>query len=592
MDSKTTSTSSSYQNQIKNQLQILNRITAPEDTWGKSPVDKELLFSANDNKSETTAKFHRQLVLAGVEGPVMESILAMHQSPGNLLFQLLVSAPPGSYLVSKLTAELVDTYFKNTGDERLKAKHRAWRGFKPNVAEETPANASEEGDDLVLPSYESESAAEEIPAVTLKLSDTTGAWYDALTAREIPCTPFNILKDCTGCDAAQYKETLRALAQNSPLLNTLPQGTGGRTVGLSAVQIQTSLNGEKTEFRLHSTSFTTLIEALRYLDEFCVKVLKYYLDKSKVDALTACFNHTSRLLQANPISPRLTTKESEHPYVSAITGHTKEHLIALFDSQSGAPNHNLGDASDTASTMTKIWTFSTNNYVGPVKSAQDLAALIDSLPAGEDIDVKAQLEIFTRSFDNKHPFNAIVVDSKLRVAEKVEEEGGSLPTLPTFAKSVESLAIARHLVLEKPPPKSKKSKKSNSSPPETANSTQTGGRGSGRKGGKGTGDGGGGGTGKGEKGGPRRAVNCYYCKSPVARTPSPGECGGPSSCKWRHHFESLQALLIETNGQLPPVSRGHAQRSRCTKGVSSGEVAVSPPPSHSERFGRFLQLRD
>ena len=160
--------------------------------------------------------------------------------------------------------------------------------------------------------------------------------------------------------------------------------------------------------------------------------------------------------------------------------------------------------------MTKIWTFSTNNYVGPVKSAQDLAALIDSLPAGEDIDVKAQLEIFTRSFDNKHPFNAIVVDSKLRVAEKVEEEGGSLPTLPTFAKSVESLAIARHLVLEKPPPKSKKSKKSNSSPPETANSTQTGGRGSGRKGGKGTGDGSGGGTGKGGKGEPRRAVNCYY----------------------------------------------------------------------------------
>ena len=434
MDSKTTSTSSSYQNQIKNQLQILNRITAPEDTWGKSPVDKELLFSANDNKSETTAKFHRQLVLAGVEGPVMESILAMHQSPGNLLFQLLVSAPPGSYLVSKLTAELVDTYFKNTGDQRLKAKHRAWRGFKPNVAEETPANASEEGDDLVLPSYESESAAEEIPAVTLKLSDTTGAWYDALAAREIPCTPFNILKDCTGCDAAQYKETLRALAQDSPLLNTLPQGAGGRTVGLSAVQIQTSLNGEKTEFRLHSTSFTTLIEALRYLDEFCVKVLKYYLDKSKVDALTACFNHTSRLLQANPISPRLTTKESEHPYVSAITGHTKEHLIALFDSQSGAPNHNLGDASDTASTMTKIWTFSTKNYVGPVKSAQDL---------------------------------------------------------------------------------------------------------------------------KGGKGEPRRAVNCYYssnsyCKSPVARTPSAGECGGPSTCKWRHHFEFLQALLTKTNGQLPP----------------------------------------
>ena len=94
---------------------------------------------------------------------------------------------------------------------------------------------------------------------------------------------------------------------------------GAHRIGLSAVQLQTSLNGERTEFRRHSTSFTTLVEALRYLDEFCVKVLKYYLDKSKVDALTACFNHTSRHLQANPISPRLTTEESEHPYVSAIT---------------------------------------------------------------------------------------------------------------------------------------------------------------------------------------------------------------------------------------------------------------------------------
>ena len=90
--------------------------------------------------------------------------------------------------------------------------------------------------------------------------------------------------------------------------------------------------------------------------------------------------------------------------------------------------------------------------------------------------------------------------------------GVCLPTLPTFAKSVESLAVARQLVLEKPPPKPKKTKKSNSSPPETANSAQIGGRGSGRKGGKGTGDGSGGGTGKGGKGEPRRAVNCYYSR--------------------------------------------------------------------------------
>jgi hypothetical protein len=236
--------------------------------------------------------------------------------------------------------------------------------------------------------------------------------------------------------------------------------------------------------------------------------------------------------------------------------------------------------------MTKIWTFSTKNHVGPVKSAQDLAALIDSLPQGQDIDADAQLEIFTRSFDDKHPFNAIVVDSKLRVAEKVEEEGRSLPTLPTFAKSVESLALTRRLVLERAPPKPKKPKKSNSPPPETANSAQTGGRGSGRKGGKGTGDGGGSGTGKGGKGEPRRAVNCYYCKSPLARTPSAGECGGPSTCKWRHHFESLQALLLDTNGQLPPGLGDMLKGKNIQTAYHSARKEVSRnhrPPSDSDR---------
>ena len=185
--------------------------------------------------------------------------------------------------------------------------------------------------------------------------------------------------------------------------------------------------------------------------------------------------------------------------------------------------------------------------------------LVETLPSEDRIPVGNQIEVFTASF-NGHPYQEVAVQTKLEVAENAANKGGEYPTLSTFAQSIESLGVAEQLVLAKPPPKTKKSKKSNSSPPETANSTQTGGRGSGRKGGKGTGGGGGGGTDKGEKGGPRRAVDCYFCQSPVARSPGPGECSGPSSCKWAHHFKAFRALLIETNGQLPPWSRGHAQR--------------------------------
>ena len=335
-----------------------------------------------------------------------------------------------------------------------------------------------------------------------------------------------------------------------------------------------------------------LIDALRHFDVCCLKVLEYYIHKSKVPALISCYTHGNQpsALTTEP-SRRLTDQERKHPLVSALPDRTKTQLTNLCSALSGAKEHNLGHAADTRMINKKIWDFQTPPHVSPISSARILENLVESLPPDDRIPVGNQIEGFTASF-NGHPHQDVAVQTKLEVAENAANKGGEYPTLSTFAKSIESLGVAKALILPKPPPKSKKSKKSNSSPPETANSTQTGGRGSGRKGGKGTGDGGGGGTGKGEKGGPRRAVNCYYCKSPVARTPSPGECGGPSSCKWRHHFESLQALLIETNGQLPPVSRGHAQRSRCTKGVSSGEVAVSPPPSHSERFGRFLQLRD
>ena len=130
------------------------------------------------------------------------------------------------------------------------------------------------------------------------------------------------------------------------------------------------------------------------------------------------------------------------------------------------------------------------------------------------------------------------------------------------------------------PPRPRSPKKSNSSPPETANSTQTGGRGSGRKGGKGTGDGGGGGTGKGEKGGPRRAVDCYFCQSPVARSPGPGECSGPSSCKWAHHFKAFRALLIETNGQLPPGLGGMLKGKSVQKAYRAARSEISDRRHH------------
>ena len=192
--------------------------------------------------------------------------------------------------------------------------------------------------------------------------------------------------------------------------------------------------------------------------------------------------------------------------------------------------------------------FQTPSHVGPVASARNLENLLAALPPQDAFSISNQLEVFVASFEG-HTHHEVAVHSKLEVADAASK-GGEYPTLSMFAQSVESLGVAKQLALPKKP-KSKKNKNSNSPPPETANLTQPGGRGSGRKGGKGTGGGGGGGNGKGEKGG-RRAPDCYYCQSPVARSPSPGECSGPNSCKWAHHFKALGTLLIKTNGQLPP----------------------------------------
>ena len=196
----------------------------------------------------------------------------------------------------------------------------------------------------------------------------------------------------------------------------------------------------------------------------------------------------------------------------------------------------------------KIMAFQTPSHVGPVASARNLENLVAALPPQDAFSISNQLEVFVASFEG-HTHHEVAVHSKLEVADAASK-GGEYPTLSIFAQSVESLGVAKQLVLPKKP-KSKKNKNSNSPPPETANLTQPGGRGSGRKGGKGTGGAGGGGNGKGEKGG-RRALDCYYCQSPVARSPSPGECGGPNSCKWAHHFKALGTLLIKTDGQLPP----------------------------------------
>ena len=342
-----------------------------------------------------------------------------------------------------------------------------------------------------------------------------------------------------------YKDTLRLLFQRHT-----PNSSRGRTGGsISAVQVETSLAGGHVGPQTDSSSFVILIDALRYFDACCHKVLEFYINKSKVNHLTQCFKHGNQpsALTQEP-SRLLTEQERQHSLVRALTDRTKEQLKNLCSALSGAKEHNLGAASDTRIAMKQIWEFKTPFHVGPVASARKLENLVASLPSSDDFSVVNQIEVFAASFEG-HTHHEVAVQSKLEVADAASK-GGEYPTLSIFAQSVESLGVAKQLVLPKKP-KSKKNKNSNSPPPETANLTQPGGRGSGRKGGKGTGGAGGGGNGKGEKGG-RRALDCYYCQSPVARSPSPGECSGPNSCKWAHHFKALGTLLIKTNGQLPP----------------------------------------
>ena len=172
---QTTSTSSSYQNQIKNQLQILNRITA-EDTWGKSPVDKELLFQQTTterdySKVSPTTRF-------GWGRRPRDDQSSRCTDLSSLLFQLLVSAPPGSISCpsSLLSSSTRTLRTPRTNASRL---HRAWRGFKPNVAE----NPSQRIRRRRRPRTSCTRANPQRgnPGRNLEAGDTT-AWYDALTA--------------------------------------------------------------------------------------------------------------------------------------------------------------------------------------------------------------------------------------------------------------------------------------------------------------------------------------------------------------------------------------------------------------------------
>ena len=388
-------------------------------------------------------------------------------------------------------------------------------------------------------------AEETIPEKILTANCPAATWYNAFQVRKIDCIPYAAFKEATGDSVQVYKDTLRLLFQKHS-----PNSSRGRTGGsISAVQVETSLAGGHVGPQTDSESFVLLIDALRYFDACCLKVLEFYINKSKVNHITQCFKHGNQpsALTQEP-SRLLTEEECQHPLIRALQGRMKEQLANICSALSGATEHNLGAASDTRNTMMKIMAFTTPSHVGPVASARNLENLVAALPPKDAFSVPNQLEVFAASFEG-HTHHEVAVQSKLEVADAASK-GGEYPTLSIFAQSVESLGVAKQLVLPKKP-KSKKNKNSNSPPPETANLTQPGGRGSGRKGGKGTGGAGGGGNGKGEKGG-RRAPDCYYCQSPVARSPSPGECSGPNSCKWAHHFKALGTLLIKTNGQLPP----------------------------------------
>ena len=122
-----------------------------------------------------------------------------------------------------------------------------------------------------------------------------------------------------------------------------------------------------------------LIDALRHFDVCCLKVLEYYIHKSKVPALISCFTHGNQpsALTTEP-SRRLTDQERKHPLISALPDRTKTQLTNLCSALPGAKEHNLGHATDTRMIMKKIWDFQTPPHVSPISSARILENLVES----------------------------------------------------------------------------------------------------------------------------------------------------------------------------------------------------------------------
>ena len=154
------------------------------------------------------------------------------------------------------------------------------------------------------------------------------------------------------------------------------------------MQVETSLAGGHVGPQTDSESFVLLIDALRYFDACCLKVLEFYINKSKVNHITQCFKHGNQpsALTQEP-SRFLTEEECQHPLICALKGRTKEQLANICSALSGATEHNLGAASDTRSTMLKIMAFKTPSHVGPVASARNLENLVAALPPKDAFSV-------------------------------------------------------------------------------------------------------------------------------------------------------------------------------------------------------------
>ena len=101
--------------------------------------------------------------------------------------------------------------------------------------------------------------------------------------------------------------------------------------------------------------------------------------------------------------------------------------------------------------MMQIWDFKTPPHVSPISSARKLENLVLSLPLEVRLPVGNQIEVFTASFGG-HSHHDVAVETKLEVAENAANKGGEYPTLSSFAQSIESLGVAKELVLPKPPP--------------------------------------------------------------------------------------------------------------------------------------------